>query len=441
MISDRMRQLLTAYVDGELSARQREAATRLLEQSAEAREFVRNLEADAAALRRLPRRQLAPDFSEKVLGAIGDRRTRGSRYARLARTPVYPSWIGLAAAASVLFVVGVGSTLYFYVLPARQDKVAVAKNDNFRPENQPQPTTDAQRKSSVQSSPENPPSAPTSNPPDSIAKDNQPANEKDRPILEFTPDADLTLDVSPMPRLEVFNELVQVKLALNLTLADLDQPRLQERLRDKLKEDNAFQLDLSCPANGKGLDRLEAVFQAKGVKTLIDKAAFTRWQKGLKTHYAFYSEDLSPEDLTGILQALGADDKKTDPKQRFNKIVINHLTPANRGELCTLLGIDPRATPTKAAKQKGPLGVDITKPLSKKTEEQVADALAGKGTARPQPGKAAAAKAPDHLALVLSYNPVRISPAGSKEIKQFLASRPDSQRPGTVQILLVLRGK
>ncbi len=40
MLSDRMRQLLTAYVDGELTDRQREAATRLLEQSAEARVFV-----------------------------------------------------------------------------------------------------------------------------------------------------------------------------------------------------------------------------------------------------------------------------------------------------------------------------------------------------------------------------------------------------------------
>ncbi len=139
--------------------------------------------------------------------------------------------------------------------------------------------------------------------------------------------------------------------------------------------------------------------------------------------------------MAGILLALGDDDKKAEAKQRFNKIVINHLTPANRGELCTLLGVDPRATPSKP---KGPLGVDITQPLSKKTEEQVADALAGKGPPRPQNGKATAPKAPDRLALVLSYNPVRISPAGSKEIKLFLAGH-TAPRPGTIQILLVLR--
>jgi len=69
----------------------------------------------------------------------------------------------------------------------------------------------------------------------------------------------------------------------------------------------------------------------------------------------------------------------------------------------------------------------------------VADALAGKGTPRPEPGKAPSPKAPDRLALVLSYNPVRAAPTSSKEIKQFLATRP-GQRPGAVQVLLVLRG-
>jgi hypothetical protein len=176
------------------------------------------------------------------------------------------------------------------------------------------------------------------------------------------------------------------------------------------------------------------------VKVVIDRAALARWKKSLKTHYAFYMEDLTPEELSRLLQDLGAEDKKVDPKQRFNKIIINHLTPADRKELCSLLGVDPKALPAKGGQQKGPLGVDLTKPLSKKTEEQVADALAGKGPPRPQPGKEPAAKTPDRLALVLSYNPVRAAPSSSKEIKQFLTSRP-GQRPGAVQVLLVLRGK
>ena len=437
MLSDQVRQLLATYVDGELPARQRDAASRLLEQSAEAREFVRQLEADAAALRRLPRRQLGPEFPQKVLSVIDDRRLHGARRAKLARSPVYPAWIGVAAAAAVLFVVGVGATLYFYSLPEHKQKVAVARNDT----NQSAKTSDLRTPRKEKENSPAPTKEKSAPPESSAAKDVAENGDKsipaaNQPVLEFTADANVAMETAPTRRLEVFKELEQVELALSLTLRDLDQPRLQERLRETLKDDKAFHLDLTCPSTAKGLGRLQAVFQAKGVKLLIDKAALTRWQKGLKTHYALYSEDVTPEELTAILQTLGADDKKADPKQRFNKIIINHLTPANRGEICTLLGVDPR---NMAAKPKGPLGVDITQPLSKKTEEQLADSLAGKGTPRPEPGKAAAPKGPDRVALILSYNPVRISPASSKEVKQFLSTRP-GQRPGALQILLVLRG-
>jgi hypothetical protein len=433
MLSDRTRQLLTAYVDGELSAQARESATRLLEQSAEARAFVRQLESDAAALRRLPRRQLEADFSEKVLHAIGERRSQWPRRARFNHAPVYPTWIGVAAAAAVLLVVGVGSTLYLYTTPGRQNKVAVAKND--KPFTDKPASNPLERKSITQA-----PSNDLSAFPPIDDKLDSPNNSDTPPVLEFTPDAEIALDSTPTTRFEVFNQLDQVKLALTLPLQELDKPRVQERLREKFKEDTAFQLDLSCPANAMGLDRLEAAFHAKGVKLVIDKAALTRWKKGLKTHYAFYSNDLTSEELAGILQSLGANDEQVDPRLRFNKVIINHLTPTNQKELCSLLGVDPRSPTANPAQGKGPLGVDLTKPISKKTEEQVADALAGKGLPRPEPGKQVQPKAPDRMALVLSYNPVRAAPSNSKEIKQFLADH-SVPRPGAVQFLLVLRGR
>jgi len=439
MLSERVLQLLVAYVDGELPAHQREAVTRLVDESAEARAFVRQLESDAALLRRLPRRQLSADFSQKVMDTIGGSRPHGIPRARFGQAPVYPAWIGMAAAAAVIVVVGVGSALYFLALPARQDKLLVAKNDLPRlekPSNQADAASGQKpigpTPADIQQTP-----SPATNPQVVDKKDSTAIAEK-QPVLEFTPDADIAVDASPTRRLEVFHELAEVKLALSLTLRDLDQPRLQGKLRDKLKEDTAFQLDVSCPANAKGLDRLEAAFQAKGVKLLIDKAAFTRWKKGLKTHYAFYTDDLTSDELSGILQALGADDKKAEVNVRFNRIIINHLTPDNQKELCSLLGVDPRSI---QAKPKGPLGVDLTRPLSRKTGEQVADALAGKGTPRPEPGKpvgVAQPQTPDRFALVLSYNPVRAAPSSSKEIKQFLATRP-GQRAGAVQVLLILR--
>jgi hypothetical protein len=434
MLSDQVRQLLAAYVDGDLPAEQRQSALRLLEKSAEAQEFVYQLQADAAALRRLPRRQLGPEFAEKVLAMIEESWIVDPRHRGPIRTSVYPAWIGLGVAASVLLVVGVYAAVHFYILP-QEEKRAVVVKSLIQPA-RPSDTVPKQKDSSPVLAKEKP-AQPDSGFPKIEENAQEPVAAAKPTVLEFTAEADIAIATEPTRRFEVFKELDQAGgFSLKLTLRELDQPLFQERLKETLKDDKAFHLDLTCPSTAKGLDRLQTVFQAKGVKLLIDKAALTRWKKGLKTHYALYSEDLTPEELTDILQALGADDKKASPEQRFNKVVINHLGSANRSEICTLLGVDPR---TVTAKPKGPLGVDLTQPLSKKTEEQLADSLAGKRTPRPEPGKAAVPKGPDRLALVLSYNPVRVSPASSKEIKQFLATRP-GQRPGDVQILLVLRG-
>ena len=55
MLPDRDRQLLSAFVDGELSSRQRRHVERLLRRSGEARTLLRRLQEDARELRHLPR--------------------------------------------------------------------------------------------------------------------------------------------------------------------------------------------------------------------------------------------------------------------------------------------------------------------------------------------------------------------------------------------------
>src|SRR3954464_11554178 len=99
MLPERCRQLLTSYVDGELTGRQRRHVDRLLRRSEEARGFLHRLQADAEALRHLPRPRLEGDLSASVLKAIAERRLSPRR--RRAPRPVlhFPSWAGLAAAA------------------------------------------------------------------------------------------------------------------------------------------------------------------------------------------------------------------------------------------------------------------------------------------------------------------------------------------------------
>src|SRR5713226_4046227 len=107
MLADRYHALLTAYVDGELGARQRKAVLRLLRRSAEARVLLRQLQDDAAALRRLPRRRLGEEFPSLVLQVVRDRRLHPGRPAlpRLQPRSV-PAWVGVALAASILLLVG-----------------------------------------------------------------------------------------------------------------------------------------------------------------------------------------------------------------------------------------------------------------------------------------------------------------------------------------------
>src|SRR2546429_8142048 len=102
MLVDRLCQLLTAYLDGELGARQSKAVVRLLHKSSEARALFRKLQEDAHALRDLPRRQLGRDFSAKALRAIADRGLQPARPAPRPRPAPIPASAGLAAAAAEL---------------------------------------------------------------------------------------------------------------------------------------------------------------------------------------------------------------------------------------------------------------------------------------------------------------------------------------------------
>src|SRR5207302_10948318 len=96
MLPERFRELLTAYVDGEVSKRQHKAVLRLLRRAPEARTLLRQLQEDAKLLRSLPRLHLDRDLSSPVLQAIRE------SYLRLvlrppalhsARAPLWTGWV------------------------------------------------------------------------------------------------------------------------------------------------------------------------------------------------------------------------------------------------------------------------------------------------------------------------------------------------------------
>src|ERR1700682_6386041 len=101
MITDTQTRLLTAYVDGELSARQRKAVERLLRQSPDARKLYHLLTEDSVRLRAMPRHHPEPGFSERVVRAAIRKPVPVRRPVRPVQRTI-PAWVGLAAAASVL---------------------------------------------------------------------------------------------------------------------------------------------------------------------------------------------------------------------------------------------------------------------------------------------------------------------------------------------------
>ncbi len=128
MLADHYGQLLTAYVDGELSERRRQQVMRLLEKSHSARALLRQLQDNADRLHNLPRHAVKPGFAAEVLTKIesaaakvevesqqpGVGAAQPASAAPAVRTsrPV-PAWLGLAAAAAILLAVTAASYLFF----------------------------------------------------------------------------------------------------------------------------------------------------------------------------------------------------------------------------------------------------------------------------------------------------------------------------------------
>jgi hypothetical protein len=113
MLPDRELQLLTAYVDGEISARERERVTRLLQTSSAARTALQLLQSDARAVRELTRLKLGPDFPDKVMRTLA----RSGIGLPPPRPPAPAPWIGMAIAASIFVMIAAAS--YWYFAPNR----------------------------------------------------------------------------------------------------------------------------------------------------------------------------------------------------------------------------------------------------------------------------------------------------------------------------------
>lgn len=451
MLRDRYRQLLTAYVDGELSSRQRRHVVRLLRRSPEARQLLHQLQEDAQAIRQLPRPTLPEDLSSPVLRNIAERRlTPGRRH--IVRTASTSAWMGplasWAAAAAVLFLLGVASYLYFVSsldqpsdlhppTASRQrptattgDRSRIVESNGQTTDRKPQDSDGGQRVAeSAQPTTDNRKRPPKDG---SRILDSQKA-VTNKPPLPPKQESALT------ERLETFQfERVLDLLPAIVKLSDLESAAGRRRFLTELRKDHDFRIELPCTNGGKALDRVQKAARTLHFGLILDKQAQERIKSKWRGNFALYVEDLMPEELIRFVRQIATEDRKSAANKpaeaQIDRLVLTRMTARHRKELSALLGVDPAAaTPSP----KGPLGADPRTPLSDATARQLEKALAGQGgTPRPASGKSAA-KPPEHMALVLPYNSAR-SASGSEEIKHYLDSRKPA-RAGTLRVLLVLR--
>jgi hypothetical protein len=416
MITKDQTELLTGLVDGELSAKDRQEVKRLLDTSAEARELLTRFREDAAQLRALPRMRPDPSLMGSVLQALNPRSLPARRLDQPPSRTV-PASVGLATAASLLLAITAASYLYQSFRAGDTSGQPVAHKDKPAP------------------SPEDPkhPGDGSSelvhrDPNDAPFDQGNPSRNPDEPVVKIDPvgpekpdnmPGDTTL-TAPIEKMELFQpKVADVQPPLVLKMHDIQI----DKLTAEVKKDKSCRLELPTRDAAKAFARIEAALKASGVTLVIDPNAQAQLKRTkVKTNYVFYADDLTPDEVATIVHHLSEEDKKAEAKQKgdalFEGLVVNRMSESDHKDFLQLLGIEPRP----AAKPP----VDPKKPLSETTGDQVAGAIG-------KPG----AKGNEHLALALPYNPIRPR-ANSAELKRFLEGR-KPPRPGTVQILLVVR--
>lgn len=128
MLSEYDKELLTAFVDGEMTRRQRTTVLALLHQSSEARAFLRELQENAHLFKQVPERKLDESFADQVLGEIAARGLKPTApVLKPARGYRRPLWIAAAVAAAVLVAVGI----WFSQQPGDNSPIAKNKDDDL----------------------------------------------------------------------------------------------------------------------------------------------------------------------------------------------------------------------------------------------------------------------------------------------------------------------
>lgn len=386
MLPEDLSELLSAYLDGEISARQRTTVTRLLDESEEARLLLGKLEGDAVALRHLSIQKPTIDLSGAILGAIAAEAPRRLRISvpqtRPAARPL-PVWKRYTAAAAVLVGVGIGTWLALGGAGQGGSEVAVQPPTNRTAET-PKPVEVAE------------------------------ADPVIGPEVPHRPGSDSVFAFPSTKATELHP--ARVRLPLVQMMRELEAPVLLEQLQEKTR-DSACHIDLYCADPARAVERLGAACMGRQIRINFDPAAADRLESQPHSSFAVYVENVKPAEIADILRELGESEKDRSSVQ-FSALVVN-AGPVMPEDVARVLGGPARdfAPPSQ-------------RPLEMGTASEITHSFTGQG--RDTNG----ARVPHRLAVVVPYDSTQTK--RGLQVQALVDGYRES-RPGTMPLLLVLR--
>jgi hypothetical protein len=323
MLSEQVTQLLTAFVDGELSQQERETVLRLLNKSSEAREFLRQLQENAHKLKQLPPHKVEPSLVEAIMQAIAEQKAQPKQpvqpmVARRARRRWLPYTAAALAASLLVCALGL---IYWKTMGDQSDTPKDEKNiaKNEVPDNkvvpQPQPTP-----------------TPT------------PTPRQPNPMLGKLVDGVYAGATRPVPVDPVFTA----------SFGDLKNGK--KDIRRELKPGTTVQLDITVKNDKLALDRLRDVLRDYKIKTVTDPTATNSLEAKAKVEYLVYAENLTADEVAKMMGDLSQSyvisnkGNQREVASPYSKVKAAPIAQDDKQRLAKVLGVKPDALEPKDVK-------------------------------------------------------------------------------------------
>jgi hypothetical protein len=316
MLPDQATQLLTAFVDRELSQRQRKAVMRLLHKSSEAREMLRQLQENAHKLKQLPRRKIEPSLVDEILRAIAEQQAQPKQPAVKAARRRWLPYVAASMAAALL--IGALGIVYWKAM----------EEPNGVPKHAP-----------------------------NVAEGKTPDRKLAPPSPKPRPLNPMVTQMVEKTFVE-FSKQPPVDPALTGNINELQEGPKSWQFAREVNREKAIQLDFTVKSNSNAMDRLKVVLGDRGIRLVTDKSA-AKTHDDKKVQYLVYADDLTSEEVIKITDALGRsfvtsgqkNGSRTSPSP-YQKVTVTPTAKEEKEKLDKLLGAPTEGKPVPKKERK-----------------------------------------------------------------------------------------